>query len=66
MYVYVFGNLLFVVFGKSDKEFVKVVSVDLNFKGIDFGGILFKLGSFGDINVCGSLSVGVFKLMVVE
>ncbi|RQS37402.1 DUF2235 domain-containing protein [Burkholderia sp. Bp8992] len=52
--------------GVKDKDLVKSMSVDMNFKGIDSGGAIPKPGSLGDIKARSSTGVGALKLMAAE
>lgn len=52
--------------GVVDKNVVKSMSLDMNFKGIDLGGSPPKPGSIGDINARSSAGVGALKLIAAE
>ncbi|WP_423368407.1 T6SS phospholipase effector Tle1-like catalytic domain-containing protein [Burkholderia sp. LMG 32019] len=52
--------------GVKDKDLVKSMSVDMNFKGIDSGGAIPGPGSLGDIKARSSTGAGALKLMAAE
>ncbi|MFD1559960.1 T6SS phospholipase effector Tle1-like catalytic domain-containing protein [Paraburkholderia silviterrae] len=66
LHEYVYGNALSIAAGKKDKDIVKSMSADMNFKGIDLGGTPPQPGSLGDINARSNAGVGALKMMAAE
>ncbi|WGS49980.1 DUF2235 domain-containing protein [Paraburkholderia sp. D15] len=66
LHEYVHDISLSVAAGKKDKDLVKSMSADMNFKGIYSGGTPPQPGSLGDIKARSSAGAGALKLMAAE
>ncbi|SIO06477.1 Uncharacterized alpha/beta hydrolase domain [Burkholderia sp. GAS332] len=63
---YIHTNTLSFVMGKEDRDIVKSMSADMNFKGINLGGSPPQPGSLGDIQARSTAGAGALRLMAAE